>query len=45
VQDLKYQEISEALDLPLNTVRVYIHRGRQRLREQLKEVHGHAATA
>lgn len=45
VQDLKYQEISEALGLPLNTVRVYIHRGRQRLREQLKEVHGHAVPA
>jgi len=45
VQDFQYQEISDALDLPLNTVRVYIHRGRQRLREQLKEVYGHAATA
>jgi RNA polymerase sigma-70 factor (ECF subfamily) len=37
VEDLKYQEISDALDLPLNTVRVYIHRGRQRLREEWKE--------
>ncbi len=45
VQDLKYQEISDALDLPLNTVRVYIHRGRQRLREEWKEGAGHAATA
>jgi RNA polymerase sigma factor (sigma-70 family) len=45
VQDLKYQEISDALDLPLNTVRVYIHRGRQRLREQWKEGGDHAATA
>jgi RNA polymerase sigma-70 factor (ECF subfamily) len=44
VQDLKYQEISDALELPLNTVRVYIHRGRQRLREELKEVHGHVPT-
>ncbi|HTQ79314.1 MAG TPA: sigma-70 family RNA polymerase sigma factor, partial [Thermoanaerobaculia bacterium] len=41
IQDLKYQEISEALNLPLNTVRVYIHRGRQRLREQLSEVYGY----
>jgi RNA polymerase sigma factor (sigma-70 family) len=45
VQDFQYQEISDALDLPLNTVRVYIHRGRQRLREQWKEDYGHAATA
>ncbi len=37
VEDLKYQEISDALELPLNTVRVYIHRGRQRLREEWKE--------
>ena len=41
VQGLQYQEISDALELPLNTIRVYIHRGRRRLREMLKEVHGH----
>jgi RNA polymerase sigma factor (sigma-70 family) len=35
IQGLRYREISEILDLPLNTVRVYIHRGRRRLREQL----------
>jgi RNA polymerase sigma factor (sigma-70 family) len=45
VQELQYQEISDILEMPLNTVRVYIHRGRQRLREQLKEVHGHVHTA
>ena len=45
VQDLKYREISDALDLPLNTVRVYIHRGRQRLREEWKEGADHARTA
>jgi RNA polymerase sigma factor (sigma-70 family) len=45
VEDLKYQEISDALDLPLNTVRVYIHRGRQRLREEWKEGSGYAKTA
>jgi RNA polymerase sigma-70 factor (ECF subfamily) len=45
IEELQYQEISDVLDLPLNTVRVYIHRGRQRLREQLKEVYGHVPTA
>ena len=35
IQDLRYREISEILDMPLNTVRVYIHRGRRQLREQL----------
>lgn len=45
IQDLQYQEISDALEMPLNTVRVNIHRGRQRLRELLKEVYGHVATA
>ncbi|MEA2691165.1 MAG: hypothetical protein QOJ16_552 [Acidobacteriota bacterium] len=45
VQDFQYQEISDTLDLPLNTVRVYIHRGRQRLREQWKEMYGDAHPA
>ena len=40
IQGLRYREISESLDLPLNTVRVYIHRGRQRLRESLKGAYG-----
>lgn len=35
IQGLRYREISEILELPLNTVRVYIHRGRRQLREQL----------
>lgn len=44
VQGLQYQQIADALALPLNTVRVYIHRGRKRLRERLteKERIGHA---
>lgn len=45
IEGLKYTEISEALELPLNTVRVYLHRGRKRLREQLKESYGYAETA
>ncbi|MEM7356051.1 MAG: sigma-70 family RNA polymerase sigma factor, partial [Acidobacteriota bacterium] len=44
VQGLKYQEIAQVLDIPLATVRVYLHRGRRRLRQQLKEVYGHGAT-
>jgi len=35
IQELKYKEIAEALDMPLNTVKVYIHRGRKKLRTQL----------
>ena len=38
VQELKYEEISGAMDLPLNTVKVYLHRGRKMLREHLSEV-------
>ncbi len=43
VQEMKYTEISEALDMPLNTVKVNIHRGRKMLRDRLKGVIGHAA--
>lgn len=43
VQEMKYKEISEALDMPINTVKVNIHRGRKMLRDRLKEVMGHAA--
>ena len=38
LQELKYQEISDALDLPLTTVKVYLHRARKMLRNQLHEV-------
>ena len=38
IQNMKYEEISGAMDMPLNTVKVYIHRGRKMLREQLAEV-------
>jgi RNA polymerase sigma-70 factor (ECF subfamily) len=43
VQGLSYQEIGEALEIPMSSVRVNLHRGRQRLREQLKEVRDHVA--
>lgn len=42
VQEMKYQDISDTLEMPLNTVKVNIHRGRRMLRERLKEVMGHA---
>jgi len=35
IQDLSYRQISAALDIPLNTVKVYILRGRQALRRIL----------
>lgn len=37
IQHLKYREIADALDMPLNTVKVYIHRGRKKLRRQLTD--------
>lgn len=41
IQHLKYREISDALDMPMNTVKVYVHRGRKKLRAQLTEVIDH----
>jgi RNA polymerase sigma-70 factor (ECF subfamily) len=43
IQDLKYEEIAQAVDLPLNTVKSYIHRGRKMLREELREIVSHDA--
>jgi RNA polymerase sigma-70 factor (ECF subfamily) len=37
IQGLSYQEISEILGTPMNTVKVHLHRGRRKLREALKE--------
>ena len=42
LQGLKYKEIAEALDMPLNTVKVYIHRGRKKLRAELDQMLGPA---
>jgi RNA polymerase sigma-70 factor (ECF subfamily) len=36
VEDLPYQTIADALDLPLNTLKVYLHRARRRLRDALR---------
>lgn len=38
IQDFQYKEISGALDLPMNTVKVYLHRARKKLRKELAEV-------
>lgn len=38
LHNMKYKEISDALDMPINTVKVYIHRGRKKLRHELAEV-------
>ena len=43
IQGLSYGEIRNVLDMPLNTVRVTLHRGRRRLREALREEYDHAA--
>lgn len=41
IQDLKYGEIAGRLEMPLNTVKTYLHRGRRQLRELLREVYDH----
>ena len=37
IDDLKYEEIARVLDLPLSTVKVYLHRARRMLRHQLRK--------
>ncbi len=41
IEEYTYEEICAALDLPLNTVKVYLHRARKALRKQLTEVSHH----
>ncbi|MGQ9560271.1 MAG: RNA polymerase sigma factor [Candidatus Oleimicrobiaceae bacterium] len=38
LMDMRYEEISMALGIPLNSVKVYIHRGRKLLRAALGEM-------
>ncbi len=35
---MKYKEISEALDIPINSVKVYLRRARVKLQNELKQV-------
>ncbi|NIM18841.1 MAG: sigma-70 family RNA polymerase sigma factor [Candidatus Latescibacteria bacterium] len=37
IQGMTYEEISEVLDIPLGTIKVYLHRGRRKLRRRLVE--------
>lgn len=37
IEQYKYEEISQTLGLPLNTVKVYLHRARKALRKELTE--------
>jgi RNA polymerase sigma-70 factor (ECF subfamily) len=37
VHDASYEEIARALDVPIGTIMTWLHRGRKRLREALKE--------
>jgi RNA polymerase sigma-70 factor (ECF subfamily) len=43
IQGLSYQQIADVLELPLSTVRVALHRGRRKLRQQLGEVYHHVS--
>ena len=40
VEERSYEEIAATLDLPLGTVKTYIHRARHELREYLSDTHG-----
>lgn len=37
IEELKYREISKALEIPINSVKVYLLRARKKLQEELKE--------
>ena len=37
IEQLRYEEIAAAVEMPLNRVKVYLHRGRRMLRSKLQE--------
>jgi RNA polymerase sigma-70 factor (ECF subfamily) len=37
IQEMSYGEIAESMEMPLNTIKVYLHRGRAMLRSALRE--------
>jgi len=37
IQDMSYEQIGDAMSMPLNTIKVYLHRGRRMLRELIRE--------
>ena len=39
-EDMAYKDIAEAIDAPVNTVKVYIHRARKELKEALEKDNG-----
>lgn len=42
IRGLAYDDIAAAVGKPLNTVKVYLHRGRKMLRDELREVNAYA---
>lgn len=40
MEGLSYQEMQEVLDLPLGTLRIRVHRGRQKIKEMLDRLEG-----
>lgn len=37
IQGLSYEEIAEGMNMPLGTIKVYLHRARRRLRDAVRE--------
>jgi RNA polymerase sigma-70 factor (ECF subfamily) len=40
IQGLSYEEIARGMDMPLGTIKVYLHRARRRLREKVRQEMG-----
>jgi RNA polymerase sigma-70 factor (ECF subfamily) len=41
IQEMSYSEVADALDMPLERVKVYLHRARRMLRDLLREKISH----